>query len=117
MLLNENIEITNSKDLFETTDNSNYLLCLRELDDLIKAEVDLENMKNIDWLAIFNRQPTQLNNFNNNLKTNKDMENLMVIDDFQAIDAEKIDNQIQMLNKKRKQSDGLTELRTELLAK
>ncbi len=117
MLLNENIEITNSKDLFETTHNSNYLLCLRELDDLIKAEVDLENMKNIDWLAIFNRQPTQLNNFNNNLKTNKDMENLMVIDDFQAIDADKIDNQIQMLNKKRKQSDGLTELRTELLAK
>lgn len=47
------------------------------------------------------------------------MENTMVIDEFQAnpIDAEKIDNEIQMLNRKRKQSDGLRELRRELLEK
>jgi hypothetical protein len=93
-------------------------LNLRELNDFIKAEVDLENMKRVDWLAIFNKQPTQINNFNNKLlKTNKDMENTMVIDDFQAnaVDAEKIDSELQMLNRKRKQSDGLSELRRDLL--
>lgn len=92
---------------------------LRELNDFVKAEVDLEKMKRVDWTSIFNKQPTQLNNINNKLKTNKDMENTMVIDEFQAnpIDAEKIDNEIQMLNRKRKQSDGLRELRRELLEK
>ena len=119
MLSNENIELSNTKGLFETTDDSISLLNLRELDDFEKAEVDLENMKKVDWLAIYNKQPTQINNLNNKLlKTNKDMENTMVIDDFQAnpVDAEKIDSEIQMLNRKRKQSDSLFELRTELLA-
>lgn len=119
MLLNENIELPISTGLFEVFDESNSLLNLRELDDLIKAEVDLETMKKVDWLAIFNKQPTQLNNLNNKLKTNKDMENTMVIEDFQAnqVDVEKIDSEIQMLNRKRKQSDGLSELRKELLEK
>lgn len=120
LLLNESLEIPDNTGLFEVSEDSNSLLNLRELNDLIKAEVDLQKMKRIDWLSIFNKQPTQLNNLNYKLKTNKDMENTMVIDDLQAnpaIDAEKVDNELHLLSRKRKQSEGLSELRRELLEK
>ncbi len=49
------------------------------------------------------------------------MENLMVIEDSQAnhdqIDERKVENQHQLLSKKRKQSDGLSEIRKELADK
>lgn len=47
------------------------------------------------------------------------MENLMVIDENQINQAneENVEEDIKMLNKKRKQSDGLSELRKELLEK
>jgi uncharacterized protein involved in exopolysaccharide biosynthesis len=117
--LNENIEISHNKGLFDTNEDSYSCLNLKESDDLKKAEFEVDKMNLVDWLSIFNKQPTQLNNLNNKLKTNKDMENAMIIDEFQAnpFHAEKIDNEIQMLNRKRKQSDGFSELRKESLAK
>lgn len=119
LLINENLEIDNSKGLFEITDEPNGVLEYKDLYQSNKLD-KLETYKNVNFSAIFNKQPTQLKNINNNkLKANKEMENLMEVEDnaVNPIDEGKIEDELQMLNKKRKKSDGLSELRNELLDK
>ena len=119
-LLNENIEIENSNALFERTEELKLLSEKKLFNELKTIQDELENYKNVDFRSIFNKQPTQLKNINNNkLKAFKEMENLMAVDETQVnpVDNVKVENEIQLLNKKRKQSDGLSELRKELLEK
>jgi len=120
LLINENIEIDNSKGLFEIIDDSNGNLKDKDLYQSANKREDLDTYKNVNLSSIFNKQPTQLKNINNNkLKANKEMENLMVVEDnpVNPIVEGSIEDEMQMLNKKRKKSDGLTELRNELLDK
>lgn len=83
-----------------------------------KQKEDFERLINADYNSLFYKQPTQIKNINKNkLKANKEMENLMAVEDKQVnpIEEVKVENETQLLNKKRKQSDGLSEIRKDLI--
>jgi hypothetical protein len=120
LLLNENTEVTIKKGFLEYSEELNFLYQRKEFNQSKKQDEELEKLISIDFKEIFNKQPTQLKNINNNkLKPNKQMENLMVIEENQINqpNEEIEDKDIKLLNKKRKQSDGLNELKKELLEK
>lgn len=120
LLINENKEIPYTKALFEFSEELNSVADLKPLSELKKQQEEIKRLLNADYKSLFNKQPTQIKNNNKNkLKANKEMENLMVIEDIQAnpIDEVIVENEIQLLNKKRKQSDGLSEIRKESIEK
>jgi hypothetical protein len=87
-------------------------------EQLIKDEFD--KFADVDYKKIFYNNPTQIKNINNNYKLKQkieNMENTESNNNFHIEKKENEENDIQFLNKKRKQSEGLNELRTELLEK
>ena len=85
-----------------------------------KQQEEFERLLNADYMSLFYKQPTQIKNINKNkLKANKEMENLMAVEDTQVtpIEETKGENDTQLLNRKRKQSDGLSQIREELIEK
>jgi len=119
-LVNENLEIQNKKGLIELEEDLKSSFELKPLNQLKKQQEEILILLNADYKSLFNKQPTQLKNNNKNkLKANKEMENYMVIEDTEAVPIEivKIDNDSKLLNKKRKQSDGLSGIRKEVFEK
>ena len=125
-LLNENLKLKNYKCYLE------YIyepLLIGNINKTSEEEIfkeEFNKLRNFDYKKIFYNHPTQMNNLNNNfkLKENKEgMENLNLInneDIKNKIPMEQVDkeeNEMQLLNKKRKQSDGLSELKRDLLEK
>lgn len=118
IIINENIEIPKNKGLIECEEELKSNENLKPLSDFRKKQEELNLLLNADYKTLFYKQPTQLKIINKNkLKANKEMENLMEIEDIQANPEEaiKIENDEQLINKKRKESDGLSEIRKDLI--
>lgn len=114
-LLKANIELQNTH-LFEKYGEEKMNL---EYDYLSILKEDYEKLKNFDYSSIFSKQPTQLNVLNNKINRSIEMDNLMEFNDVQPHPelGAKIENDIQLLSRKRKSSEGLTELKKEILDK
>jgi hypothetical protein len=91
-------------------------------EQFIKEEFD--KFADVDYKKIFYNHPTQIKNINNNYKLKEKKENMensgagaLINNNFPNGKNENEENDIQLLNKKRKQSEGLCELRTEMLEK
>lgn len=94
------------------------LSSLKSEEQFIKEEFD--KFADVDYKKIFYNHPTQIKNINNNYKFKEieNMENTNSGAGKRKNSTEKrksSENDMQLLNKKRKQSEGLSELRTELI--
>jgi len=120
LLLNENIKTPNTGGLLEFADEVNSNADLKPFCGLRKHQEELERILNADYISLFDKQPTQIKNiYKNKLKANKEMENLMGVENTEVNNIEDIkeEKETQLLSRKRKHSDGLSYIRKELMEK